>query len=84
MSLNLIELVKCAKEAGLSLINVLLLKEEVRYKEQIEREERQKERDLILEELEVREKEKQRERGREAARSRVGPCRYATREPFSK
>jgi len=80
------ERVKCAKEAGLSLS--LVLKEEVRYKEQIEREERQKERDLKREELEVQERERQRENeANEAKKQRVHELALAgmrPEKPFSK
>lgn len=69
MSINLIELAKCAKDAGLFAadINTLVAKEEDSYKQSFDREEkqresdeRQKERDLKREELEAQEREKQR------------------------
>lgn len=62
-SINLVEIVKHAKEVGLSPsdINVLLSKEEERFVQQIEREERQREKDVKKMEFEVNKAEMKRE-----------------------
>lgn len=62
-SINFIELVKHAKEAGLSPsdINALISKEEERFAQRIEREERQRERDVKKMEFEANEAKKKRE-----------------------
>ena len=68
--INLVELVKQAREAGFSAedINLLVAKEEQRYKQEVEREEKQIERDERQREREAKRLERQEE---EAEKQRV-------------
>ena len=83
MSLNVVELVKSAREAGFSTedINNLIAREEERYNQQIEREERQRERELKKVEIVATEACKQREHELELAKLRAESSDTTRRNP---